>query len=165
MINYIIRTDQHGGLSNIRIILGSHFSDIKKQIKNKKLEIIHNPNWERGNKQFIKCGLNNLGPGTEAVIIFIVDQPFLKSELISEILQKFSTSKANIIAACVSGQIVHPVLYRKDVFSKLMELKGDVGGKAIFGNEFVETVNWDDEKLLLDIDSINDLEKINNLIN
>jgi CTP:molybdopterin cytidylyltransferase MocA len=47
-------------------------------------------------------------------------------------LQKFNTSKANIIAACVSGQIVHPVLYRKEMFAKLLELKGDVGGKAIF---------------------------------
>jgi len=165
LINYILEQIKSGGLSNIRVILGSHFSDIKEKIKNKKLEIIHNPNWEEGISSSIKCGLTKLGPGTEAVIIFIVDQPFLNSELISEILQKFSTSKANIIAACVSGQIVHPVLYRKDIFSKLMELKGDVGGKAIFGNELVEKVNWDDKKLLLDIDSINDLEKINDLIN
>ncbi len=165
LINYIIDQINHGGLSNIRIILGSHFSDIKKQIKNKNLEIIHNPNWEEGISSSIKSGLRNLKPGTEAVIIFIVDQPFLNSELISEILQKFRTSRANIIAACVSSQVVHPVLYRKEVFAKLMELRDDVGGKAIFGNEFVETVNWKDEKLLLDIDSTNDLEKINILIN
>ena len=165
LINFILELINRGGLSDIRIVLGSHFSEIKEHIKDKRLEVIQNPNWEKGISSSIKCGLNNLKPGTEAVIIFIVDQPFLKPELISEILQKFNTSKANIIAACVSGQIVHPVLYRKEVFAKLLELKGDIGGKALFENEFVETINWEDEKLLLDIDSVVDLEKIRNLGN
>jgi len=165
LINYIIDQISRGGISDIRIVLGSHFSYIKKKIKNKELVVIQNLYWEEGISSSIKCGLNDLNQETEAVIIFIVDQPFLKPKLISKIIQKFYVSKANIIAACVSGQIVHPVLYRKEVFSKLMELKGDIGGKAIFANEFVETINWKDEKLLLDIDSIDDLEKIKNLIN
>ena len=165
LINYIVDQIRRGGISDIRIVLGSHFSEIKEQIKDKRLEVIRNLYWEEGISSSIKCGLNNLEPETEAVIIFIVDQPFLKPELITQILQRFSTSKANIIAACVSGQIVHPVLYRKEVFLKLMELKGDIGGKAIFANEYVETINWKDEKLLLDIDSFDDLEKIKKLIN
>ena len=165
LINFILEQINLGGLSEIRIVLGSHFSEIKEHIKDKRLEVIQNPNWEKGISSSIKCGLNNLKPGTEAVIFFIVDQPFLKPELISEILQKFNTSKANIIAACVSGQIVHPVLYRKEVFAKLLELKGDIGGKAIFENELVETINWEDERLLLDIDSVEDLEKIRNIRN
>jgi len=165
LINYIIDQIGRGGISDIRIVLGSHFSEIKKHIKNKKLEIIQNPDWKEGISSSIKYGLSNLRTGTEAVLIFIVDQPFLNPKLIVKIMDKFGISKANIIAACVSGQIVHPVLYRKDVFAKLMELKGDIGGKAIFGKETVETINWEDERLLLDIDSISDLEKINNLIN
>jgi molybdenum cofactor cytidylyltransferase len=165
LINYIIDQIGRGGISDIRIVLGSHFSEIKEHIKNKKLEIIQNPDWKEGISSSIKYGLSNLRTGTEAVLIFIVDQPFLNPKLIVKIMDKFGISKANIIAACVSGQIVHPVLYRKDVFAKLMELKGDIGGKAIFGKETVETINWEDERLLLDIDSISDLEKINNLIN
>ena len=137
LINYIIDQIERGGISDIRIILGNRFSEIKENIKEKRFEIIQNPNWEEGISSSIKCGLGNLKPDTEAVIIFIIDQPFLKPDLISEILQKFNTSKANIIAACVSGQIVHPVLYRKEMFAKLLELKGDVGGKAIFGSELV----------------------------
>ena len=164
LINYILDQITHAGISDIRIILGSHFSDIKEHIKDKSFEVIHNPNWKEGVSSSIKCGLNNLKPGIEAVLIFIVDQPFLDPKLIAKIVKKFRTSKANIIAACVSGQIVHPVLYRRVVFAKLLELEGDIGGKAIFGNQLVETINWDDEKLLLDIDSIDDLRKIKDLI-
>lgn len=165
LINYIIDQIRLGGITDIRIVLGSHFSEIKEHIKDKRVEVVHNPSWEKGISSSIKCGLNNLKPGTEAVVFFIVDQPFLKPKLIARILKKFSTSEANIIAACVSGQIVHPVLYRKEVFAKLLELKGDIGGKAIFGNEFVETIKWEDEKLLLDIDSSWDLKNIINIIN
>lgn len=165
LINYIIDQIRHGGIYNIRIVLGNRFSEIKAQIKAKNLEIIQNLNWEEGISSSIKCGLKDLNPETEAALIFIVDQPFLNPDLISLILQKFSTTKANIIAACVSGQIVHPVLYRKAVFAKLFDLEGDIGGKAIFGNEFVETINCEDEKLLLDIDSFDDLERIKKLIN
>lgn len=163
LINYIIDRISRGGLFDIRIVLGSHFAEIKEHITDKKLQIIQNLDWREGISSSIKCGLRSLNQETEAVIIFTVDQPFLKPELISEIIQKFHVSKANIIAACVSGQIVHPVLYRKEVFSKLMELKGDIGGKAIFASEFVETIDWEDEKLLLDIDSFDDLKKMREL--
>jgi molybdenum cofactor cytidylyltransferase len=164
LINHIIAQIMSAGLSNIRVVLGKHFSEIKAQITEKNLEILQNKDWEKGISSSIKCGLTNLKPETEAVLIFIVDQPFLSSELISKIQKRFTNSKAKIIAACVSGQIVHPVLYRKEVFAKLMKLEGDVGGKAIFGTELVDTVNWGDEKLLLDIDSIDDLKKINDLM-
>ncbi len=164
LINHIIDQIMSAGLLSIRVVLGKHYSDVKAQISERNLEILQNTDWEKGISSSIKCGLSNLKPKTEAVLIFVVDQPFLRSELISEILNKFNDSKANIIAACVSGQIVHPVLYRKEVFAKLMKLEGDVGGKAIFGTELVDTVNWGDDKLLLDIDSIDDLKKINDLM-
>ncbi len=163
LINYIIEQIRDSGIIDLKIILGSHFSEIRRQIIDKSLDIIQNTKWEEGISSSIKCGLRSLTPEIDGAIIFIVDQPFLKSELISRILTKFDTSNANIIAAFVSGQIIHPVMYRKELFPKLLELKGDIGGKAIFENEFIEKVAWDDEKLLLDIDSQVDLEKIKKL--
>jgi molybdenum cofactor cytidylyltransferase len=154
-----------GGIEDINVVLGSHFKEIKDQIKSKDIKIIENCNWEEGISSSIKIGISQVNFETEAAIFFIVDQPYLDCGIIREILEKFRTSKANIIAASVSGQLIHPVLYRKEVFPKLMGLKGDVGGKALFENEIVEIVNWTDERLLMDIDSVEDLEKIEELKN
>ena len=161
LINYIINQIRVGGISEIRVVLGNHFSEIRDLIKSKDLEILENTKWEEGISSSIKCGLTNLKPHTQAAIIFTVDQPYLKPQLINEILQKFTKSNANIIATSVYGQLIPPVLYRKKVFPKLMKLKGDKGGKAIFGEENVEMVVWEDERLLIDIDSDDDLEKLN----
>ncbi len=36
-----------------------------------------------------------------------------------------------------------------------------MGGKAIFNNMILDTVAWKDERLLIDIDTIEDYEKLN----
>jgi len=160
LINYIIDQIRNGGIKDIKVVLGSHYKEIKSQIISREVDILENLEWEEGISSSIKCGLRNINLETQAVILFIVDQPYLNSLLICEILNKFRTSDAKIIAACVSGQFAHPVLFRKELFPKLLELSGDVGGKMIFKDEAVEKVLWTDERLLMDIDSIEDYEKI-----
>ena len=149
-----------GGIKDIKVVLGSHYKEIKSQIISREVDILENLEWEEGISSSIKCGLRHINSEIQAVILFIVDQPYLNSMLISEILNKFRTSNAKIIAACVAGQLTHPVLFRKELFPKLLELTGDIGGKVIFKDESVEKVKWTDERLLMDIDSIEDYEKI-----
>lgn len=156
MINQI----RKGGIKDIKVVLGSHFKEIKKQIIHKDIEILENPEWKVGISSSIKCSLSHINMNTQAVIFFIVDQPYLDFRIVYEILEKFRTSDAKIITVNVSGRLTHPVLFRKELFPQLMALKGDVGGKTIFSNEILETINWKDERMLMDIDSIEDLGRI-----
>jgi CTP:molybdopterin cytidylyltransferase MocA len=41
-----------------------------------------------------------------------------------------------------------------------MELKGDAGGRQIFGKWVVQFVEWEDERILLDVDTMKDYRKL-----
>jgi molybdenum cofactor cytidylyltransferase len=160
LINYILNQIKKAGLSKIKVVLGSRSEIIKQQICVTDLEIAVNQDWEEGISSSIRCGLNKISAETSAVIFFVVDQPFLDSKLIEKVVEKSCFSNEMIIAARVAGHILHPVLFRREIFPKLLETKGDVGGKAVFKDEIMGFVDWYDEKLLLDIDTLEDYEKI-----
>jgi molybdenum cofactor cytidylyltransferase len=160
LINHILRQIKNGGLSSIKVVLGSRFEDISKKICFDDIEIFLNNNWKEGISSSIKCGLSNINLETPAVMFFIVDQPYLDSKLIEKVVEKFSISSEMIIATRVAGHISHPVLFRREIFPKLLETRGDIGGKALFKGEIMGFVDWYDEKLLLDIDTIEDYDKI-----
>jgi molybdenum cofactor cytidylyltransferase len=160
LINYILEQIKKGGIIDINVVLGSCFDEIKNQIVFKDINIYKNYDWEEGVSSSIKCGLNNLKQNIQAVIFFIVDQPYLEPKIILEVIEKFKTSNAKIIATQVAGVLTHPILFKRELFPKLLELKGDLGGKVLFKNDLVETVDWGDKRLLLDIDSNKDYEGI-----
>jgi molybdenum cofactor cytidylyltransferase len=160
LINYIINQIKKGGIQDIKVVLGSRFKEIREQITNKEITIIENANWKEGISSSIKIGLGCVNINTEAVIFFIVDQPYLDYKIIRILVEKYQTSRATIIATKAADQLIHPVLYRREVFPKLLGLEGDVGGKAIFEKEVLETVDWPDDRLLMDIDSSEDLENL-----
>ena len=54
--------------------------------------------------------------------------------------------------------------FSRILFPELLELEGQQGGKEIVKNHTVDWVNWDDQKLLMDIDTIEDYLDIQNYL-
>ena len=165
LINFIIKQIINGGILEIKVVLGSQFKQIKSQIIYDDVEVIENQDWEEGISSSIRCGLTHISAKTQAVVFFVVDQPHLNSKIIKKIIEKYKTSNANVIATKVVDQLTHPVLFRRVLFPKLLELRGDIGGKSLFKNEILETIDWDNKRLLMDIDSLADFEKITGIRN
>lgn len=161
LINYIIAQIKNGGLLNILVILGNQFEQIKSVITSNDVKIIYNPLWEQGVSTSIKAGIKNVDSNDSSVIFFVVDQPYLEPEIIKKIVKKSENSDKLIIAAEVEGNLVHPVLFRKELFPKLSILQGDVGGKALMRDRsIVDTVIWENRKLVEDIDSEEDYKSL-----
>ncbi len=54
----------------------------------------------------------------------------------------------------------NPVLFDRIAFPELMQLTGDVGGRAIFSKYKVEYIPWHDDILLMDVDKPEDYKKL-----
>jgi molybdenum cofactor cytidylyltransferase len=160
LINYIIGQIEKGGITDINVILGSHFSEIENQIGFRNVKLFNNPDWKEGISSSIRTGVRNLDQNIQSAIFFIVDQPFLEANLVQKILEKQIVSKSKIIAVKVGEVITHPVLFRRELFPKLLDLNGDIGGKSLFKKYIPDVVVWDNKKLLIDIDTKEDYKEI-----
>jgi CTP:molybdopterin cytidylyltransferase MocA len=68
-------------------------------------------------------------------------------------VEKHAEGLDPIVAPLVIDQRANPVLFDRETFQDLRQLEGDVGGRAIFQKYRVEYLPWHDDRLLLDVDT------------
>ena len=156
LINHMIDTIHNGGVDNLHVVLGYCFDDIRQIIQDKTINIINNVNWKSGMSSSINAGITSLEKDVMGVFIFVVDQPFLNEVLIRKMVAIFKVGEAEIVAPRVNFRQCNPVLFHKKAFKDLLLIHGDKGGKMLLSKRCTHWVDWDDERLLLDIDTTQD---------
>jgi molybdenum cofactor cytidylyltransferase len=105
------------------------------------LKVVFNPHWEEGMASSVRLGIETLAKEKsrlEAVIFMLCDQPFVKTELINELITTFRQTKSQVVACTYqSGVTGVPALFSKEVFPALLALKGDTGARKVI-NQFTD---------------------------
>lgn len=165
LILNVIQLAMENELTPIYVILGANSEKIIPVINKLPIKIIQNSDWKKGKGTSISLGIKSLPKKTRAAMIFVVDQPFLSSELIQTIKDSFIDNEVDIIAPYLGEIQANPVLFNKSTFSDLRELHNENGGKDIFTKFHVRKIQWPDEKILKDIDTIEDYSSLSSSSN
>jgi molybdenum cofactor cytidylyltransferase len=156
LINHVVREIMESRIDELFVILGAHYDEIINVI-DKRPKIVRNPGWIIGKSSSIKLGVISAGKIPDGVIFFLVDQPFINKAIINTLIDIFQNSTENIIVPRVNRRLCTPVLFGKKYYKKLISLSGEQGGKEIIKKaKDVRWVDWEDEKLFVDIDTDED---------
>jgi molybdenum cofactor cytidylyltransferase len=152
-------------LDEILLILGASAPVILQQLPSKLLravKVIVNSKYEQGIATSLQAGLAALNSASRSVLVVLGDQPFVRSDTLLQIVQKYRATGARIAVPTYRGQRGNPVLLDRAVFPVAMKLHGDVGFRALFSSYVGEIVNVevDDPAILVDIDSPADYERL-----
>ena len=155
-------------VEEIVLILGSSAETIRQRISDspmKNLRIVVNHKYGQGMATSLRTGLAALSENTDAALIVLADQPFIRPETLDRIIDQYRQSDAQIVIPIFQGSRGNPVLLDRSVFDEVMALQGDIGCRAIFGNhlEGIVKAEVDDIGILLDIDSKEDYERLRTL--
>lgn len=147
------------------VVLGANADQVSKEINKSKTHTIVNSEWEEGMASSVRIGLNELlfiSPAAEAVILMVCDQPYISSELITELVNTHKQTGKQIITCNYGETIGPPALFHKSLFNELMELKGDVGARKIIQkhSDGVATISF--TKGRIDIDTKEDYDALSN---
>ncbi len=163
-IRHIAETALQAGLEPVLVITGIHHADIESCLKDLPVTIIQNPNYKDGQSESIKLGIQNLPKNIGANIFFLADQPQIPMEVIKALKERHSQTLSPIIAPLVlEERRANPVLFDKVTFPDLLQLTGDVGGRAIFDKHKVDYLPWHDDILIFDVDTKEDYERLKGL--
>jgi molybdenum cofactor cytidylyltransferase len=163
LVRYAADAAISAGLDPVVMVLGSSAEMIQPVVQDLTVEIVINGRWKDGISSSIQAGLRSLPDRVGGVVFLQADQPQISPTLIKRLVQGHESSLSPIIAPLVNGQRGNPVLFDAITFSQLLALEGDMGGRALFGHFPVTGVMWDDEGLLVDIDTPEDLDKLSKL--
>ena len=125
--------------------------------------LIYNPDWEAGQSTSMRCGLQALPDTIGSAVFLLADQPQIPVELITALREQHAQTLSSIVAPLIDGRRGNPVLFDRTTFADLVSLTGDVGGRAVFGKYSTTYVPWHDANLLLDVDTLEDYQRLRGL--
>lgn len=132
-------------------------------ITSSRLWTVANVNAGEGIASSIRIGLEelvNIHPQIEACILCVCDQPFVTSDVLHVLVEKYETTHKGIIASLYANTRGTPALFDKRYFPHLQELTGDNGAKVLLTQfpDDLETVSFPMGKT--DIDTPDDYQQL-----
>jgi len=163
LLKHTVEEAVEAGAQPVVVVTGANADEVSKEIRNEKVEIVFNKNWEQGMASGIVIGLKNaitLNRELEKVIITVCDQPFVSSSLFQQLFQRQNESAKHLVASAYADTIGTPALFTIKYFDALKGLTGDQGAKGLLKkySEDLATVDFPDG--YIDIDTQEDYENL-----
>ncbi len=164
-IQHITAEALKSNLNPVFVITGANAEKVSVDLQHEEASIVYNARWQEGMASGIITGIENvlsLHKDIEAMIISVCDQPFLSAALFEQMVETRASSGKGIVASRYAGTTGTPVLFARNYFEYLLQLKGEEGAKKLLKmyGEDVATVPFPEGNI--DIDSEDDYANLLN---
>jgi molybdenum cofactor cytidylyltransferase len=155
-------TALQAGLAPVIVITGANAPQVEAALEGLGVVVLRNQEWPSGQASSIRAGVMALAADRSrpaqksnvgAAIFLLADQPQVTTSILRALVEKHAEALYPVVAPMVMDRRANPVLFDRDTFADLLQLEGDVGGRAIFHKHRVEYLPWHDDRLLLDVDT------------
>lgn len=150
-------------VDSVWVVLGSRFEEVLQSVDLGDAGVVENPEWEEGMASSLRVGLDvaSRDPSTEAALIVMGDQPGIDPVVVEALLEHRKTSDALAVVPKYRYVRGHPVLIARTLWSRLMSLEGDQGGRDLLQAhpEWVEEVIFE-QLAPRDVDTSDDVRDL-----
>ncbi len=179
-VRVVAQTALNAGLDPVLVITGAHAEEVEAALHDLPVHIVRNEEWQEGQASSIRAAIRTLAPSalpaagtfpifasqkwgrTGGGLFLLVDQPQITVPVLQALVERHSLDLPPVLAPMVQDARANPVLFDRIVFSDLLTLRGDVGGRGIF-HKFPPTyLPWHDDRLLLDVDTPEQYQRLVN---
>lgn len=163
LIRRTLQTVLSSGFDDVFVVTGAHHEEMARILADCPVTFVYNAEWEQGQSTSLKAGMRAVDINYERTVIFLGDQPFLRSETVSALLRISDENPNDIIVPVYGGRRGNPIVVPSCYYGKLVELStGDSGGKMLLKTYGFHAVPVGDVGVLKDIDTIEDIKMQNN---
>jgi molybdenum cofactor cytidylyltransferase len=148
------------GLDPVIVVSGFQGDDVSRVLEGLPVQVVLNPEWELGQSTSIRAGIKNIPEKCGGAVFLLSDQPHITVEVVRSLLEFHSWSLPAVLAPMVNDRRANPALFDRETFEDLLNLQGDQGGRAVFSKFSPMYMEWTDDRLLLDVDTPEDYERL-----
>lgn len=161
LLQRAIKTGLESDCRPVLVVLGANADAIELSNEDG-VKVLYNMDWNEGMASSIRTAINEIKKNKEInqAIIMLCDQPFVTQVLIKTMLQKSSKTGKLIIACSYNNVIGVPALFKRELFAKLLLLKGHEGAKKLLKSGQYAITSIPFERGNFDIDTISDYEEL-----
>ena len=118
-------------VNNVHVVVGHQAERISRELSDRQVSIVNNPNYKSGMLSSVRCGLQSQPEKCRAVMVVLGDQPSITTELIDQMLQSFATTENSILVPLYKGKRGHPILFSSLYRDEILTQHGDVGLRGL----------------------------------
>lgn len=157
-LEQIVSVLQRSEVGRITVVLGSQASMIRASTDLSGAGVVINENYREGQLSSLIAGLKSLPPEAEAILLCLVDNPFITAGSADGVIGAFRVSGKPIVVPVFQGRRGHPTLFARSMFDELLGAPADQGARHIVhSNEArVFEVQVSDPGILVRIDTPED---------
>ncbi len=173
-VRQVAQSALRAGLRPVLVITGFRAAEVESALRGLPVTILRNDAWQEGQASSVRAAVGpllypppnspNLGEGRVGVgggIFLLADQPQVTVEVIQALVERHAQSLPPVLAPLVlEEKRANPVLFDRACFPDLLGLVGDAGGRALFSKYPVTYLPWHDQSLLLDVDTPEDYQRL-----
>lgn len=151
-----------GRWEEVVVVLGHEAEKVGREMEGLTVRTIFNPHFAIGMSASLTAGLKAISPHAEGAMIFLGDQPLVAAEVVRSMLTAFRESRKPIVVPVYDGARGNPVLFSRLLFSELMGVEGDQGGREVVMRDpdRVETVAFASDLAPRDVDTWEDYQTL-----
>ena len=162
-LEHLLEVTAHREIGVRRVVLGAHAEPIAKAVDLKADEIVINEEWEKGQLSSIQAALRSLPPGTDGILLCLIDHPLISSALVQDLIEQYYKAKKPIVLPVFEGRRGHPVIFSASLYNELLRAPLETGARAVVWAHSgeIEEVQTNEEGCVL---NLNDPETLNRAI-
>lgn len=169
MIRLIVSKILGLGFGEVVLVLGHSAREILETLGShlERLRVVFNNRYIDGIATSLIAGVKALDNRVEAFIVILSDQPFVRPSTILSIARAYREArgrgaKPTMVIPTYKGARGNPVLISSEMIPEILELSGDVGARILIERhrDNVLYLDTDDPGVIIDIDTIEDLDRI-----
>lgn len=148
----------------IVVVTGHEHDRVEASLAGLDVDFVHNPDYADGLSTSLRAGIRHLMDSEEdpvdGVVVCLGDMPRVSAALIDKLIAAFNPLEGRgICVPTYDGKRGNPVLWPVALFPAMTKVAGDVGARAVIGEneELVCEIAVDDDAVLLDIDTVDAL--------
>lgn len=135
VLRHVLDAAVAGGLDEVVVVLGHHAREIVDAVPpTGRVRIASNPQYADGQSTSLRTGLQAVEAGSEAAVILLGDQPWVRPDAIAAVVAAFRNGNGPVVQATYEGRPAHPTLLGRSVWATVVEeSEGDEGARAVLG--------------------------------
>jgi len=160
VIRYCLESILASGITDIIVVLGPHGSQIADAMRGLPVTIRYNHYPGSEMAESVRIGLKAIDPSSTGVLICLSDHPLVSAETLKSLISGHAEDPDKIIVPLYNGRRGHPSLFSRHLAE---EIYSGLTLRDILkrGPNRVKCIHVADEGVVLDMDTIEDYEQIN----
>ena len=113
------------------VVLGHEAPRVRTALDGLSCEIVENADHAHGVGTSIRAGVVSVADAVDAVVMVLADMPYVTTDMLRTVTSWYRATRPPVVVSEYGGVQAPPTLYDRALFTRLLAIADDSGGKAV----------------------------------